>query len=93
VVRDSPARHQVGFGGSDVEAAVDLHGVEGDDLDVAERLRDRDCDCGFARRRGADEGQVFDRRVPLRQPAVTGMRGTGSPASQWGAASRIRTLR
>ena len=58
----------VGFGGPDVEAPVDLHRVERDDLDIAEGLRDLDGHRGLAGRGGADEGQVLDRRCSRVSP-------------------------
>ena len=55
------------LGRADVHAAVDLHRVDGDDLDVAEAAGDLQGDGRLAGRGTADQGQV-------RQPATTGIR-------------------
>ena len=56
------------LGGADVHAAIHLHRVDGDDLDVAALDGERQSGGRLPGRRRADEGDVS------RQPATTGMR-------------------
>ncbi len=79
--------------GADVHAPVDLHRVDGDDLDVAQCAGRLQSERGLPRRGGADEREVHDPpRFRGAYPAVTGMRmrrggaavvtSTSSPRSQ-----------
>ena len=54
----------VGLGGADVHAAVDAHGVDGDDLGVAPPTRQRECRGRLARRGHARPGRLRVKRSP-----------------------------
>jgi hypothetical protein len=83
------------LGRADVHPPVDAHGVDGDELDVAEAAGDLQGDGRLARRRGSDQGQVRPAQmvatgmsVRWRAGAVT---STRSPRRWWGAAPVTRT--
>ena len=91
VVRDRGSLADRGLGRPDVEPAVDLHRVDRDDLDVAERVRRGEREVGLAGSGGADECEVRHAGA-----AVTGIRtrrSTRSPRRKCGAAEVIRTAR
>ena len=70
VMRDAGPLGGRGLGGADVHAAVHLHRVHRDDLDVVERLGDLQREPRLARRGGTDEREVFGQAGA----ATTGMR-------------------
>ena len=87
------------LGGADVEAAVHLHRVDRDDLDVAERVRRRaSASADLPDAVGPTSARCVSRGSAGRRPGCARARGAGaatstsSPRSQCGAAPVIRDV-